>query len=80
MVLVLYIYIYIYILYGQELDDEVERFKGVYGWGQSFVKYAITNSRNKNLITCSCRKCDLNRSLHLEEVYDHLIGGSGIFA
>jgi len=45
---------------------------------EAFVKYAVTNSRNKNSIVCPCKKCGLNRSLRPEEVYDHLTGGRGI--
>jgi len=45
---------------------------------KAFVKYAVTNSRNKNSIVCPCRKCGLNRSLRLENVFDHLTGGRGI--
>jgi len=45
---------------------------------EAFVKYAVTNSKNKNSIVCPCKKCGLNRSLWPEEVYDHLTGGMGI--
>jgi hypothetical protein len=45
---------------------------------EAFVKYAVTNSRNKNSIVCPCKKCGLNESLRPEEVYDHLTGGRGI--
>jgi hypothetical protein len=44
---------------------------------EAFVKYPVTNSRNKNIV-CPCRKCGLNRSLRPEEVYDHLTGGREI--
>jgi len=47
---------------------------------EAFVKYAVTNSRNKNSIVCPYRKCDLNMSLQPEEVYDHLTGGRGIMS
>jgi hypothetical protein len=45
---------------------------------KAFVKYAVTNSKNKNLIVCPCKKCGLDKSLRPEEVYDHLTGGRGI--
>jgi hypothetical protein len=45
---------------------------------EAFVKYAVTNSKNKNSIVCPCKKCGLNRSLWPKEVYDHLTGGMGI--
>jgi hypothetical protein len=34
---------------------------------EAFVKYAVTNSKNKNSIVCPCKKCGLNRSLRPEE-------------
>jgi hypothetical protein len=45
---------------------------------EAFVKYAVTNSKNKNSIVCPCKKCCLNRSLRPKEIYDHLTGGRGI--
>jgi hypothetical protein len=45
---------------------------------EMFVKYAVTNSRNKNSIVCPCKKCGLKRSLRPEEVYDHLTAGRGM--
>jgi hypothetical protein len=45
---------------------------------KAFVKYAVTNSRNKNLIVCLCKKCRLKMSLRPEEVYDHLTVGRGM--
>jgi hypothetical protein len=61
------------------LDDKVERLEKVYGWGEAFVRFAITNSTTKDLIVCPCKKCGLNRSLWPEEIYDHLTDGSGIW-
>jgi hypothetical protein len=43
-----------------------------------FVKYAVTNSKNKNSMVCPCRKCGLNRSLRPEEAYGCLIGERAI--
>jgi hypothetical protein len=45
---------------------------------EAFVKYAVTNSKNKNSIVCPCKKCGLKRSLRPEEVYDHLTAGRGM--
>jgi hypothetical protein len=56
----------------------VERLKGVYGWGRVVVRFAVTNSKTKDLIACPCKKYSLNKSLRLEEVYDYLTGGSEI--
>jgi hypothetical protein len=45
---------------------------------EAFVKYAVTNSRNKNSIVCPCKKCGLKRSLQPKQVYDHLTVGRGM--
>jgi hypothetical protein len=45
---------------------------------EAFVKYAVTNSINKNSIVYLCKKCGLNKSLRPEKVYDHLTDGKGI--
>jgi hypothetical protein len=45
---------------------------------EAFMKYTITNSKNKNSTVCPCMKCGLNMNLRPEEVYDHLTGGREI--
>lgn len=45
---------------------------------KAFVRFAVSNSRNKESIVCPCKKCRLRKTLRQQEVFDHLIAGSGI--
>jgi hypothetical protein len=45
---------------------------------KAFVRFAVSNSRNKDLIVCPCKKCCFRKTLREQEVFDHLTAGSGI--
>ena len=45
---------------------------------KSFVSFAIQNSGEYEMIVCPCKQGRLNKRLRPQQVYDHLIGGTGI--
>lgn len=45
---------------------------------KEFVSFAVSNSKTKEFIVCPCKKCSLHKKLRPHEVFDHLIGVSGM--